>query len=161
RLLTLCLQYRKTFLSLPLGLVLMGLLSWLGFERCLGWLPSSIRLSAPGVALAHTFPGLGREFMPPLDEGSFLYMPTTMPHASIGESMDAMRKQDMAISGIPEIETVVGKLGRAETALDPAPVSMVETIIQYHSMFLLDENGKRRHFAWDGSQTDWFRKPNG
>ena len=161
RLLTLCLQYRKTFLSLPLGLVLMGLLSWLGFERCLGWLPSSIRLSAPGVALAHTFPGLGREFMPPLDEGSFLYMPTTMPHASIGESMDAMRKQDMAISGIPEIETVVGKLGRAETALDPAPVSMVETIIQYHSMFLLDENGKRRHFAWDGSQTDWFRNPNG
>ena len=100
-------------------------------------------LERPGVALAHTFPGLGREFMPPLDEGSFLYMPTTMPHASIGESMDAMRKQDMAISGIPEIETVVGKLGRAETALDPAPVSMVETIIQYHAMFLLDENGKR------------------
>ena len=83
-----------------------------------------------------------------------------MPHAS-GESMDAMRKQDMAISGIPEIETVVGKLGRAETALDPAPVSMVETIIQYHSMFLLDEDGKRRHFAWDGSQTDLFRNPNG
>ncbi|MCH2331618.1 MAG: efflux RND transporter permease subunit, partial [Roseibacillus sp.] len=161
RLLKRCLQYRKTFLSLPLGLVLMGLLSWLGFERCLGWLPSSIRLSTPSGALAHTFPGLGREFMPPLDEGSFLYMPPTMPHASIGESMDAMRKQDMAISGIPEIETVVGKLGRAETALDPAPVSMVETIIQYHAMFLLDENGKRRRFAWDGSQTDWFRKPNG
>ena len=48
-------------------------------------------------------------------------MPTTMPHASIGESMDAMRKQDMAISGIPEIETVVGKLGWAETALTQLP----------------------------------------
>jgi len=161
RILALCLRYRKCFLSLPLGLIVLGLLSWLGFERCLGWLPSSIRLSPPGVTLAHAFPGLGREFMPALDEGSFLYMPTTMPHASIGESMDAMRKQDMAISSIPEVETVVGKLGRAETALDPAPVSMVETIIQYHSMFLLDEQGKRQRYAWDGSQIDLFRNPAG
>ena len=161
RILALCLRYRKCFLSLPLGLIVLGLLSWLGFERCLGWIPSSIRLSPPGVTLAHAFPGLGREFMPALDEGSFLYMPTTMPHASIGESMDAMRKQDMAISSIPEVETVVGKLGRAETALDPAPVSMVETIIQYHSMFLLDEQGKRQRYAWDGSQIDLFRNPAG
>jgi len=161
RILALCLRYRKCFLSLPFGLIVLGLLSWLGFERCLGWLPTSIRLSPPGVTLAHAFPGLGREFMPALDEGSFLYMPTTMPHASIGESMDAMRKQDMAISSIPEVETVVGKLGRAETALDPAPVSMVETIIQYHSMFLLDEQGKRQRYAWDGSQIDLFRNPAG
>jgi len=67
--------------------------------------------------------------MPLLDEGSFLYMPTTMPHAGIGETLDVLHKLDMAISTIPEVESVVGKIGRAETALDPAPLSMVETVI--------------------------------
>ena len=84
-----------------------------------------------GRTVAHTFPGLGREFMPPLDEGSFLYMPTTMAHASIGEALDILEKQDEAISSIPEIESVVGKIGRAESALDPAPVGMIETVINY------------------------------
>ncbi|MBU8870880.1 MAG: efflux RND transporter permease subunit, partial [Gemmatimonadales bacterium] len=79
----------------------------------------------------HALPGLGKEFMPPLDEGSFLYMPTTMPHASIGEAVDVLEKLDRAIAGIPEVEMVVGKLGRAETPLDPAPISMVETVINY------------------------------
>ncbi len=81
--------------------------------------------------LAHKFPGLGKEFMPDLDEGSFLFMPTTMPHASIGEALDVIEKQDMAIRSIPEVESVVGKIGRVESALDPAPLSMVETIINY------------------------------
>ena len=81
--------------------------------------------------LSHTFPGLGKEFMPDLDEGSFLYMPTTMPHASIGEALDVIQKQDMAIRSIPEVESVVGKIGRVESALDPAPISMVETVITY------------------------------
>ncbi len=69
--------------------------------------------------------------MPSLDEGSFLYMPTTMPHASIGEALDVLQKQNMAFTAIPEIESVVGKIGRADTPLDPAPLSMVETIINY------------------------------
>jgi copper/silver efflux system protein len=81
--------------------------------------------------LAHAFPGLGKEFMPDLDEGSFLYMPTTMPHASIGEVLDVIHKQDLAISRIPEVESVAGKVGRVESALDPAPLSMVETVINY------------------------------
>jgi Cu(I)/Ag(I) efflux system membrane protein CusA/SilA len=84
---------------------------------------------------------LGKEFMPDLDEGSYLLMPTTMPHASIGEVMDVMRKQDMAINAIPEVETVVGKLGRVDSPLDPAPVSMIETIITYKSEYAEDENG--------------------
>ncbi len=81
--------------------------------------------------LAHAFPGLGKEFMPDLDEGSFLFMPTTMPHASIGEALDVIQKQDMAIRAIPEVESVVGKIGRVESALDPAPLSMIETVINY------------------------------
>ncbi len=55
--------------------------------------------------------------MPPLDEGSFLYMPTTMAHASIGEALDILQKQDVAISNIPEVETVVGKIGQGRNRL--------------------------------------------
>ena len=84
---------------------------------------------------------LGKEFMPDLDEGSYLLMPTTMPHASIGEVMDVMRKQDMAINAIPEVDAVVGKLGRVDSPLDPAPVSMIETIITYKTEYAEDENG--------------------
>lgn len=88
-------------------------------------------------------PRLGREFMPALDEGTFLYMPTTMPHASIGEVLEVLSEQDKAIRAIPEVERVVGKLGRAETALDPAPVSMIETIIQYKPEFAVNKDGER------------------
>ena len=69
-------------------------------------------------------PGLGREYMPPLDEGAFLYMPTTMPHASIGQAQEQLAMMDAAIASIPEVEVAVGKLGRAESALDPAPISI-------------------------------------
>ena len=156
-----CLRHRTAFLSLPIALVLWGGTAWLGFDFFLGWLPSSVRAWSPVSALARQFPGLGKEFMPSLDEGSFLYMPTTMPHASIGESMDAMRKQDMAIRQIPEVESVVGKLGRAETALDPAPVSMVETIVNYWPEYLTDEKGRRLRFQFNAEETDWFRDAEG
>ena len=76
--------------------------------------------------------------MPDLDEGSFLYMPTTMPHAGIGEALDVIEKQDAAIKAIPEVESVVGKIGRVETALDPAPLSMVETVINYLPEYKVD-----------------------
>ncbi|MGB5285301.1 MAG: efflux RND transporter permease subunit, partial [Polyangiales bacterium] len=66
---------------------------------------------------------LGREFMPPFDEGSFLYMPTTMPHASFGQALDMLHTMDAAIERIPEVDRAVGKLGRTESPLDPAPVS--------------------------------------
>jgi copper/silver efflux system protein len=88
--------------------------------------------------LSHKFPGLGKEFMPDLDEGSFLYMPSLMPHAAIGEALDVIQKQDMAIRSIPEVESVVGKIGRVESALDPAPLSMVETVINYLPEYKID-----------------------
>jgi copper/silver efflux system protein len=96
---------------------------------------------APVGLAAHEFPGLGREFMPPLDEGTFLWMPTTMPHASLGEVLEVMQYQDQAIASVPEVDLVVGKLGRAESALDPAPISMIETVIHYKPEYALDEAG--------------------
>ena len=67
--------------------------------------------------------------MPPLDEGDFLYMPSVLPAGSINTVMDVMRKQDIQFGRIPEVELVVGKLGRIESPLDPAPVGMLETMI--------------------------------
>ncbi len=84
------------------------------------------------LALAVTIPMLltmGSEFMPPLDEGSLLFMPVTMPSASITEVNRIMQVQDAIIKSVPEVETVLGKAGKAETSTDPAPVSMIESII--------------------------------
>jgi Cu(I)/Ag(I) efflux system membrane protein CusA/SilA len=78
-------------------------------------------------------PGLGREFMPPLDEGSFLYMPSLLPQVSLSQTVEVNSKQDIAIASVPEVESVVGKIGRTESALDPAPISMMETMINLKS----------------------------
>ncbi|MFT3765448.1 MAG: efflux RND transporter permease subunit [Minicystis sp.] len=72
---------------------------------------------------------LGSEFMPPLDEGDILYMPTTLPNLSIGEATRQLQRQDAILRKFPEVRTVFGKVGRAETPTDPAPLSMVETIV--------------------------------
>jgi Cu(I)/Ag(I) efflux system membrane protein CusA/SilA len=72
---------------------------------------------------------LGSEFMPPLDEGTLLYMPSTLPGISLPEAQRLMQVQDRIIRAFPEVETVLGKAGRAETSTDPAPLSMMETII--------------------------------
>ncbi len=76
------------------------------------------------------FMKLGSEFMPPLNEGDILYMPTTLPSLSIEEAKRQLERQDRIISAFPEVKSVFGKAGRAESATDPAPLSMVETIIQ-------------------------------
>ena len=144
-----CLRHKLIFLSLPVALLLMGALSWLGFGKVFGWLPDSLMETEPAQHVAHVFPGLGKEFMPDLDEGSFLFMPTTMPHASIGEAIDVLQKQDMAFQTIPEIESVVGKLGRAETPLDPAPISMIETVINYKQEFMTDRSGRRLSYKYE------------
>ncbi|MDH4351352.1 MAG: CusA/CzcA family heavy metal efflux RND transporter, partial [Gemmatimonadota bacterium] len=72
---------------------------------------------------------LGSEFMPPLQEGSILYMPTTVPGVSIAQAREIMRWQDSVLAAVPEVERVLGKAGRAETATDPAPLDMFETTI--------------------------------
>ena len=117
-----CLRHKLLFLSMPCLLIVFGGSIWAG---------------------------LGKEFMPPLDEGSFLFMPTTMVHASIGEAMDVLSKQDISLSNIPEVDMVVGKIGRASTPLDPAPVSMIETVINYKPEYITDKNGRRVKFKYD------------
>lgn len=74
---------------------------------------------------------LGGEFMPELDEGDLLYMPTTFPGISVGKAQQVLQQTDKLIATVPEVKTVFGKMGRAETATDPAPLSMVETVIQF------------------------------
>ncbi|TNE87263.1 MAG: efflux RND transporter permease subunit [Deltaproteobacteria bacterium] len=137
------LTHKKTFLLGPLAIALFGSTAWLGFDTVFGFVPQVVRTTQPVAAVAHAFPGFGREYMPPFDEGSYLYMPTTMPHASMGEALDMLSTMDAAIAQIPEVDRVVGKLGRADSALDPAPISMVETIITYHPEYRTEADGTR------------------
>jgi Cu(I)/Ag(I) efflux system membrane protein CusA/SilA len=81
------------------------------------------------VATLYPFSRLGSEFMPPLDEGDLLYMPTTLPGISITKAREILQQTDRIIATFPEVERVFGKAGRAETATDPAPLSMIETTI--------------------------------
>ena len=76
--------------------------------------------------------GLGTEFMPELDEGDLIYMPTTLPGFPIGKAQELLQQTDRLIAGLPEVKRVWGKIGRADTATDPAPLTMLETIIQLH-----------------------------
>ena len=100
--------------------------------------------------------GLGREFMPPLDEGSFLYMPSLLPQAGLGPALAVNSLQDRAIASVPEVESVVGKLGRAESALDPAPIGMMETIVILKPESEWRLVPVRRWFAnWPG----WLKRP--
>ncbi len=164
------LRHKYAFFVLPTASVMLGLVAWLGFSTTFWIVPrtadavglgDTIRKSWPWVWADHQFPGLGKEFMPPLDEGSYLYMPTTMPHASIGEAIDVVRKQDMAISAIPEVESVVGKIGRVESPLDPAPISMVETIINYKPEYDTDDHGKPMRYKFDKSKDKFVRDDDG
>ncbi len=125
RMLRWCLSHKLLFLCLPVTLIIGGGAAW---------------------------KQLGKEFMPPLDEGSFLWMPTTMTHASIGEALDILEKQDMAFESIPEIESAVGKLGRADTPLDPAPISMIETVINYKPEYKTGKNGKRINYKYENGE---------
>ncbi len=145
------LTYRKYALLIPVLIVTLGMNAWLGFDTLFGWSPDVIKTTRPYQKMTHVFPGLGREFMPALDEGSFLYMPTTMPHAGMEESLDVLSTLDRALYSVPEVEEVVGKIGRAETPLDPAPLSMIESIITYKSEYKQDASGNILRFKVDGS----------
>ena len=98
------------------------------------------------------FQQTGEEFMPSLDEGSFLLMPTAMPHSGMQENIKNLRLLDMAVTAIPEVETVVGKAGRVNSALDPAPMSMYENVILYKSEYKTDENGHRIRFKYKNEE---------
>ncbi|MBX2812028.1 MAG: efflux RND transporter permease subunit [Myxococcales bacterium] len=142
RLLRLILRHKRLFFILPGGVVGFGITAWLGFDTTGAFLPQSIRNTFPLSHLSRIFPGLGREYMPNFDEGAYLYMPTTMPHASIREVLHMMSKMDSAIAQIPEVDRVVGKLGRVNSALDPAPLSMIETMVTYKPEYKIRKNGE-------------------
>ena len=160
----------------PINMVCVGVLIALAltffkffqdvYPRLLGWclqhklLFAVIPLSAV-VAGGAMWARMGEEFMPPLDEGSFLYMPTTMPHASIGEALDVVKKLDMAVSSIPEVELSVGKLGRVDSSLDPAPISMFENVINYKSEYIVDANGYPAYFRYDVAADVFVRDAQG
>ncbi len=161
RILSWCLRHKLVFISLPLFLLFLGAMIWQGFPKIFGWLPDPALKTPPAQFMADKFPGLGKEFMPPLDEGSYLWMPTTMTHASIGEALDILKKQDMAFEAIPEIDSAVGKIGRAETPLDPAPISMIETVITYKPEYSTDKDGHRINFKYDAGAGNFVRDEGG
>ncbi|MCB0373142.1 MAG: efflux RND transporter permease subunit, partial [Muricauda sp.] len=119
RILTWALENKMLFLSIPTVIVVLGVL-----------------------IMRNT----GQEFMPSLNEGSFLLMPTSLPHAGVEENKRVLQQLDMAVATIPEIDMVVGKSGRTESALDPAPLSMYENIIQYRSEYEKGTDGSPQRF---------------
>ncbi|MDO6472971.1 efflux RND transporter permease subunit [Maribacter sp. 1_MG-2023] len=119
RILLWAMSHKAYFLSLPVFLLLLGSL---------------------------VYASIGKEFMPKLNEGSFLLMPTSTAHSGISENKKILQQLDMAVASIPEIETVVGKAGRVSSALDPAPLSMFENVIIYKTEFMLNESGKPLSF---------------
>lgn len=146
--------HTKLIIVIPIILILFGLLTWIGFNSMFGFIANGfqavnieLRETNPWKGLDKTFPGIGSEFMPSLDEGAFLLMPTSMPHADIQENKQILQKMDMAVENIPEIKSVVGKLGRVQSSLDPAPISMYENIINYKSEYKTDEEGRRIRYA--------------
>ena len=94
--------------------------------------PFATLLLAAAVVATSLWPAtrLGSEFMPPLDEGDLMYMPTTYPGISADKARELLQQTDKLISTVPEVESVFGKVGRADTATDPAPLTMIETVIQ-------------------------------
>lgn len=105
----------------------------------------AIGIFVVSLPLTPFYDKIGQEFMPPLNEGDLLFMPVLLPGASITQAKDVMTKQDMIIKQFPEVVTVVGKLGRAETATDPAPVGMFETIVNLSD----PKDWARRAVKWD------------
>lgn len=130
------LSHKRAFMVIPLSIVFLGLGSWLGlptilypaeqFARRLGAEVNDL----PGyVDLKHRFPGLRTDDWIALDEGTWFYMPTLYPAASFTQGLEVLQIQDTLISQIVEVENVLGKIGRIESALDPAPGVMIETYI--------------------------------
>jgi len=141
-----CLNNKWKFLSIPIMVVFFGITIWIGFKKVFGFMPNLVKDNVVWNNFEKTFPGLGNEFMPALDEGSFLLMPTTMPHSGITENIEVIASINKRMNSIPEIDSSVGKWGRVNSALDPAPTSMFENTINYIPEYILDDDGRRVRF---------------
>jgi len=143
------------FVAGIVAVILMALMTMVHFyENILRWVLKNKWkfLLIPVLTLAlglFVWRGMGKEFMPSLDEGSFLLMPTSMPHSSIEKNLEYIETLDKRLSTIPEVEVAVGKWGRVNSALDPAPIQMFENTINYRAEYILDENGRRMQFKVD------------
>ena len=144
------LHHRKIVISLAVMILSFALLEAFGLPRA-----TVKRIRDAGYPrVAEIVTGFGREFMPPLNEGSLLYMPVMMPKTGLKEIQRVMSWQDKVIAGTPEVETVAGKLGRFETATDPAPIEMLETTIMLKPEYI--PNGRfsvKRNPAWRDGMT--------
>lgn len=151
-----CLANKVKFMLIPTFLILLAANIWLGFSSVFGFVSKGfeaigveVQSSKVWSTFAHAFPGVGEEFMPSLDEGSFLLMPTSMPHSGIEYNRKVVGQLDMLLTNIPEVDLTVGKLGRVESALDPAPISMYENVINYKSEYMVNQSGRRVRFRVD------------
>ena len=135
--LRLFLRFKRTFLVLPCLIFFFGMGAWLGLPRLLSpvdqlardYLGADFNGSQEYVEFKHTFTGLSTDDWIALDEGSWFYMPSLYPAASLSQALETLQTQDAMIRKIPEVAEVLGKIGRVESALDPAPVAMIETYI--------------------------------
>lgn len=151
-----CLHNKFKFLTIPTFLILLATNIWLGFNTIFGFVNIGFEKIGWNISESNvwsfaenTFPGIGKEFMPTLNEGSFLLMPTSMPHSGMEYNRKVIGQMDMLLTSIPEVELTVGKLGRVESALDPAPISMYENIINYKSEYILNQKGRKQRFKVD------------
>ena len=149
RILNWALNNKWKFLATPIFILLFGITAWQGFSNIFGFMPEFVKQTGVYQSLDASIPGMGKEFMPSLDEGSFLLMPTTMPHSGIQENLEVIKILDKRVNAIPEVESVVGKWGRVNSALDPAPTSMYENLINYRSEYILNDKGHRIRFKVD------------
>jgi len=130
------LRHKLLALSLPLALIFFGVAAYAGLPKML-WplergakaLGTDLNQVPPYVTFKHWFPGLQNDDWIALDEGSWFYMPTLLPAASFSQAMQILQTQDVLIGQIPEVRDVLGKIGRVESALDPAPAAMIETYV--------------------------------
>lgn len=158
---------KKKFLLLPTITLFFGILIWIGFDKSFGFIGNglekvgwkTVRQTSFWEGSVAKFPGIGKEFMPSLNEGSFLLMPTSMPHTSIEKNLEYIETLDKRLNEIPEVEVAVGKWGRVNSALDPAPVQMFENTINYRPEYILDEDGHKMQFKVD--KEDSFILKNG
>ncbi|MFI4848960.1 MAG: efflux RND transporter permease subunit [Gimesia chilikensis] len=134
--LKLALKHKLLMLSFPAMIVILGAGAWVGLPTVLKPVEKVVSLlgadlnQVPGyVDAKHVFTGLKSDDWIALDEGSWFYMPSLYPAASFSQAMEILQAQDTLIKGIPEVEHVLGKIGRVESALDPAPAAMVETYV--------------------------------
>ena len=135
--LRLFLRFKRSFLLIPLLIFFFGIGAWIGLPRILSpidqlakqYLGADLNGSQEYVEFKNTFTGLSSDDWIALDEGSWFYMPSLYPAASLSQAMETLQTQDAMLRQIPEVAEVLGKIGRVESALDPAPAAMIETYI--------------------------------